>query len=291
MTKIIQCIDSLEKKLLEHIQVGKTVTQACELEFPHFNDLNNISEKDVLLSAFEKDLPPQYYRENQFGYFNITLSQNDYFNIQLYIMNDIDTEVHDHGFTGAFKLLTGKTIHKTYTFDESKRLEQGITEGKCLEENTNKYSPGDFKIIDKKMIHQILRIEKVNITLIVTSFSKKSPNTQNGYYLPPHLSLKNLELTREFTRRLSALNVLFQKEKTIFKEQLQSFTRNSSLYELMTLLTRVNIYSLGITYEQDFQKACFEQAYEELKIRKLSYLFDDYKSFLLSQKKKVALVK
>ena len=291
MNKVLKSINNLEKKLLSLINDGETVLEACESEFSTFNELNNVLQEDILKATLEMDLPPQYYRENQFGHFNVTFIQNQFFNIQVYIMNDIDTEIHDHGFAGAFQLLSGKTIHNTFTFEESKKLEEGVIEGRLVEDKVKPFSPGDYSIITKSIIHQILRLAKENITLIVTDFSHEQPNSMNGYYLPPHLHVKNLDLTRNFKRKISALNQLFTVDQNVFEVEFRKFLTACNLFEVLIMLTRLNIYQMGLEYNKSFQQKSLELALEELKSRKKEHYFLDYKNYLISQKRKLEFIK
>ena len=68
--------------------------------------------------ASEPQLPRQPDIEAMFGNPPITLFCGPRFYIDIYFWVDGTTEIHQHGFAGAFQVLVGSSLHSRYSFIE-----------------------------------------------------------------------------------------------------------------------------------------------------------------------------
>lgn len=291
MNSHLQNIYKLEQDILKHIESGKSVSQSCIKELDSFNSLNNISESDVYDMALQAKLPKQFYSENQFGYFNLTLVDNNFFNIQIYIMNDIHTEVHNHTFTGAFKLLTGETIHKTFKWTSNSKIEEAVNFGELEEISSKHFTSGVMSEISLDTIHQILRIADVNITLILIDKKSTLHNPVNGYFLPPEIYIENHTLSDDFKRKLFALSILHDKNIDNFKVNVPIFLKERNILELFTITTRLNSYNLEVNYNDKLREYLINAALNELKKRNLYHYIDDYLKYIKVQNAKLKVLK
>ncbi len=254
-----------------------------------FEAFDNITQEEVLQLTLAHSIPNQFYNENQFGHFNITLINNGKFCIQVYIMNDIDTEIHDHTFDGAFRLIRGKTIHTTFEFSDRNEVEEDLFKGKLETQKALIMNTSDTHPIDTKFIHRIERLSSVNITLIITH---KDPtySERNGFVIAPHFYLKNKNNQHQLTRRLNALNYYFSIDKNEFYNYGKDFLKEIDLYSLLTCLARNNSYLTGEELDNGFKHEFLQLIKGELETRNQTYIYDDYLSFLsLRNNKKKAL--
>ena len=292
MNTHLEDIYNFEKEALELISKNghKNVNYIEKLQ--EFNSLNNITEKEVYQLALSSEkLPKHYYSEKQFGYFNVTLVNNEYFNMQIYIMNDIHTEVHNHAFNGAFKLLAGEAVHKTFQWEESERIDSAVHFGKLSETNSIKFSTGDSCSIQLHTIHQILRIADINITLILIDKKSTPKSAMNGYFLPPSLYIENLDLSDDFKRKIYCLSILIETNQKFFDEELKIFISKRNTLELFSLATRFNSYALEQEYKDDTRKSIIDATLVELKSRNLFHYLEGYFKYIKSQDRKLRFLK
>jgi len=237
----------------------------------------------VLDLAFEKSLPKQFYSETIFGKFNITLFNNDKFTIQIYIMDEIDTEIHNHPFDGAFRLLTGKSVHLAYRFNKKSHLEGAIYLGKLQLEKSEVQTTGHTTQINSETIHSIARVEKSNITLIVTNKEKR----MNGFFIYPDLYIENHRISEDLGRKVQALSL----KKEGRDEKIISYLKSLDIFNLLTVAFRLNNYSFNVEYESNFRKVLNNLIELELESRnKPNYLLA-HSNHLVNVQRKITLLK
>lgn len=76
------------------------------------------------------ELPSQ--RENEFSDLQITLYNGPRFRIEVYFWLDGTTTIHQHGFSGAFQVLSGSSLHSVYNFREEQEINAHFAAGQVL---------------------------------------------------------------------------------------------------------------------------------------------------------------
>lgn len=241
-----------------------------------FNPSYPISDKDIIdITLNLKTIPKQYYNEKAFGDFNITLFQGSNFSIQLYLMNNIDTEIHDHGFVGAYKLLKGSNIQNNFRFVEKEKLDNEVSIGNLEVIGKKKYQQNETSILQKGLIHQITRLTPDNITLMVM----RNYISKNYVYTYPNLQITNNPPSTIFHRKLYALAYLYEKELP-YKNELNQFLKGLKLQELITTFLRIQNYPFGKSFKIEFK----EKIYKKFKEQKLNTYIDEHLKYLRKQK-------
>lgn len=150
----------------------------------------------------------QNHQRGVFADIPFTLVNNDYFSIDVFFWFHAHTSIHDHPFTGAFKVLKGSSRHLTYHFKKCRELEPWLYQGElCLIEQ-EKIKQGHVQKVNPgfSYIHQVLHQENPTITLIVKS-NKKS---QFRDYIYPSFAWVDRMPEQNFFKQLSLISSYFK---------------------------------------------------------------------------------
>jgi hypothetical protein len=247
-----------------------------------FDYLDQITEEELLKVCMRRDLPAQYYSTSEFGYFNVTIYSEQGRTIQIYLMNDINTEIHNHPFSGAFRVLRGESLHTKYHFEKECELTADIHTGRLKLIDANVLKSGSTELISEHLIHQLARIAEVNISLVITQNLKIT----NGFFIAPHIFLKNKKLSPNFSRKLNGLS--FMKSECL-EEEVSVFLAPLDLYELLTAFSRLPFFR---NTEKDLlHKIMLKEVTKILNEKGFESKLTDYNQFLINQSKKVNLLK
>jgi len=131
-----------------------------------------------------RQFPPQYGVAN-FGEPAITLFVGEGFYIELYFWLRPNISIHDHGFTGAFTVLLGSSLHIRYNF-ENKSAHGNAQCGMLHALDPQELEPGDVCLIPSgiRMIHQVWHLEKPTVSLVVRTEGITTDEPQRTYFLP-----------------------------------------------------------------------------------------------------------
>lgn len=252
-----------------------------------FSDILSNTEIQFNPSLFFEELisynlPEQYYTSHEFGEFNVTLFNESNLTLQIYFMDSIITNIHDHPFEGAFKVLKGESVHSKYSFSKEDKIVEDLHSGKLTLINSDQICAGDVVSIEKNSIHQIFRLAPKNITLLA-SHSYKSTNSQ---YFYPGLRLNNFETNRN-SKKLQALEYTSKLDEDSIP-LLIKFTESLNLKQL---------FELYITYQSSSHLTMKMKALDiienEIKKQNLRVyqLILEHNRFQLNLQKKFKLLK
>ena len=133
----------------------------------------NFCYKEILKFLSTNKLPRQTFAKREFGDLPLTLFRHKDFSMEIYTWHQADTSIHDHHFCGAFKVIKGSSIQKTFSFtlDPSSKKSSFLQVGELKVNETRKLFPGDVQEIalNEKFIHQVIHLEHPTITLIIRS--------------------------------------------------------------------------------------------------------------------------
>ena len=186
-------IQHLVRPLYEHYQAKNfDQEQFADLATRHldeFSDYNVINSYDILLWLNNTHFSPKQFSESRRGYFfgepPVTLFYCDHFILDVYFWVNSNTDIHDHSFSGAFKVIKGATIQNTFKFNALKKYNDGMSLGKMQLSNTMlidtpnvciKILPGD------QFIHSTIHLTKPTITLCLRTLVDTQHRSQHGYY-------------------------------------------------------------------------------------------------------------
>jgi hypothetical protein len=180
--------------------------------------LTSVTSADIFEELSENDLPKQWCPDHQFGDSRFTLFLRDEFIIELNVWQSEFTSIHEHSFSGAFRVLSGQALEITYDYIIDSTIAKDVHLGRLEKKEVNLLRPGDQSKIHTKneYIHNLVHLENPTCTLIIrTSFD--------------HDEIKETKLSQlEYVDYLLAFN---------------SFPYPEGNNKLHTAIQSVNIYS------------------------------------------------
>jgi len=159
----------------------------------------------------QSELPPQKDPSGNFGDPPITVFVAPRFYIDVYFWLDGTTQIHQHGFCGAFQVLLGSSIHSWYEFDRSESVNTFFETGDMDLKVCELLKVGDVKQIfaGRQYIHSLFHLDQPSATIVVRT--EKSPlHLPQFSYHKPYIALDPFFEHETTTKKLQALVPLFR---------------------------------------------------------------------------------
>jgi hypothetical protein len=159
----------------------------------------------------DRPMPTQHLPGSEFGSPPLTVFSGERFFIEALFWLEGETSVHQHGFSGAFQLLCGSSIHCRYAFETSERIHAGFRLGNMTLTDAELLAPGDVRQIGSgsRLIHSTFHLEKPTVSIVVGTFTETEASLQLTYYWP-HVAWESGAPRTLTDRRLRALEYLLQ---------------------------------------------------------------------------------
>ncbi|HXJ21143.1 MAG TPA: hypothetical protein VMT03_13005 [Polyangia bacterium] len=217
------------------------------------------------------ELPQQPDPTAKFGQPPVTLFRGRRSHIDALFWVDGTTTIHQHGFSGAFQVLSGSSIETRYAFDSERSIDGRFLIGKLRVASTSFLRPGDIRPIESgsRLIHALFHLERPSITIVVRSFSDADAGPQYDYALPgighdPFF----MDVTRD--RALQLVGMLRTTEHPRFEGLVGDLIERSDLHSAYRVLREcaslpdVSMFERLIARVRDASAAdMFRQAFEE----------------------------
>jgi hypothetical protein len=131
-------------------------------------------------------LPEQKDVPGRFGDPPITLFSGPRFYIDVYYWLDGTTSIHQHGFTGAFQVLLGSSIHSHYSFREDRILSEHFSVGEMQLQSVELLRVNDIKLIrpGRQYIHSLFHLDRPSATITIRTEHTPSAAVQYDYRKP-----------------------------------------------------------------------------------------------------------
>ena len=148
-------------------------------------------------------LPIQHDVEGRFGNPPITLYSGRRFHIDIYFWVNGTTDIHQHGFHGAFQVLLGSSIHSRYGFQQEHAISERFLIGQVIFKDSELLKVGDIRkiIAGKEFIHSLFHLDRPSATITVRSHEAVTAQPQYSY-LRPHVAYD------PFFKQVSAVKIL-----------------------------------------------------------------------------------
>ncbi len=168
----------------------------------------HVNLKELIRDFLLDDTQP-FQTSSGFGQPEVIVYDNPKFYIQLLFWLDGTTDIHQHGFSGAFHVMEGSSIHSEFDF----------TNGTPV---TAHFRLGDLKLREAVLletgstvpilsghgcIHSLFHLETPSVTVVVRTHSDPDSGPQFTY-LPPHVALDPIKDDALTTRRKQLLDVM-----------------------------------------------------------------------------------
>ncbi len=153
------------------------------------------------------EFPAQMSPDSAFGNPPVQLFVGERFYIEALFWVDGTTNVHDHGFSGAFHVLAGSSLHSLYEFQTEQRFNHELEVGRLTWKKSELLARGDTRPIlyGRQMIHSLFHLDRPSVTIVARTFRDR---TMQLSYFPPgvaHAPLRNLQHTLVQARCLEFL--------------------------------------------------------------------------------------
>lgn len=146
-----------------------------------------------------------------FGQPELVVFDDPRFYIQILFWLDGTTQIHQHGFSGAFHVLAGSSLHSEFVFENPRPITAHFRLGDLQLKHTELLQSGRTVPITSggACIHSLFHLETPSLTVVVRTHSDPGTGPQFTY-LPPHVAMDPFFTDSLTTRRTQLLDVLEQ---------------------------------------------------------------------------------
>jgi hypothetical protein len=148
-------------------------------ECPEFN-LEEVS--DFLLTTSIKQQP-----KAEFSNLPVTLYRSSEFYIECLVWVDATTSIHQHAFSGAFRVVTGSSLHSEYEFVEQARVSQLLLLGEARTQRLEALTRGDVRRITSGragLVHSLFHLDQPSVTFVIRTYGEPWAEPQYDVYPP-----------------------------------------------------------------------------------------------------------
>jgi hypothetical protein len=173
-------------------------------------------------------LPMQNNGSESFGQPPVTIFRGEGFIVELLFWIDGLVSVHQHGFSGAFLVFEGSSIHSRYRFTEHVRVSSAMVFGELAFAEAELLRRGDIRTIEAgpSLIHATFHLERPTITVVVRTNAEHPTGPQYDYHRPS-LALDPFYSRPTLRKDLQVLRMLHRSRITSYWRAVETFLRRS----------------------------------------------------------------
>ena len=196
-------------------------------------------------------LPRQRRLDQSFGQPALTLHYDDRFVIEALCWHTGSPAIHQHSFSGAFRVTTGRSVHSRYRFTEQYRLADTIAVGTLELLEVDVLDQTSVTRIQRgaALIHSAFHLDNPSMTVIVRTHDYDEPEYT---YLPPSIAFDPSARNETLHKRLQLLDTLNSVGHPTYSECVELALGSSDIYEGMEVLMRVHRHGLEESVLQEF---------------------------------------
>lgn len=153
------------------------------------------------------ELPAQI--PDEFSDLPVVLYSGPRFQIDLYFWLDGTTSIHQHGFSGAFQVLLGSSIHSRYDFARELKINEHFATGQVLFREVEGLRKGDVRRIlpGDEFIHSLFHLDRPSATITVRT--KQAPSALPQFnYLKPYLAVNPFHKEQTTLKKVKSVSML-----------------------------------------------------------------------------------
>jgi hypothetical protein len=206
-----------------------------ELEVPPDLDAAAILRSVVIAPH----LPNQEDRDGLFGQPPLTVYRGRGFYIAALFWFDGTTTIHEHGFSGAFRVLEGSSIHVGYRFDPTEVVNHRLRFGTLAMTFAEVLERGDVRPIlaSSAGAHSLFHLARPSVTIVVRTYLEPWAHPQLDY-LRPGLAYDPRYRSGDLDLRLRAITALREMDSAAAVELAKDFLTDNDLLAGVTLVQR-----------------------------------------------------
>lgn len=258
--------------------------------------LEEVNDDDVtidkIISHLDKGLQSeQFILDDQFGEPSITLYHSDEIILDILLWTSSDTNIHTHGFTGAFRTMVGETIQAIY--DTKNKYEppyaEFIEDEVSLKELKN-LKAGSIQEIPSGMsfMHKSYHIDIPTINLLFRTIGNRERDLGLiQHSVKPHgILYRSYAVYPKLSKRFSLINALIKVKDERAPDLLRNFVKGLGDADLIGLKR----FGIGnIHYSEMSKTIMFTEIVNEIKRRGLDNKLENIKSSGLLVKKPTSM--
>ena len=227
---------------------------------------SKVTPWDVLEWAMAMpELPPQADPHANFGDPPITVYSGARFHIDVYYWFTGTTAIHQHGFSGAFQVLAGSSIHSWYEFTPDDYVNVFMEYGRMDLKLCEILHVGDVQEINagRRYIHSLFHLDDPSVTIVVRT--RKSPMFLPQYsYHKPHLALDPFYVQDSMTKKVQSMGAMLKAKRPNADEKIGEMLANSDIQQTFHLLQNLRSMLRADKVKQMFNVENFDQRFNEL---------------------------
>jgi hypothetical protein len=238
INRIIQLSQSIDQTWKKDGYTKDNFSKACTNVLSDF-------EFDCSLEQFDKEmgewilagnLPTQLNVYNAFGQPPVTLFNNGQFVIDIYFWMYVDTSIHSHSFSGAFKLLYGRSVHEIFSVGPKNVFSDDVMSTHINKTSTKLILPGDTQEITSgnEFSHRLIHLDAPTVTLCVRTVDDQTKS--QWHHFSNGLSIEKRALSESVIKGIFYYQYLY----TLNPESAVSFL--DQLIDSWDISTTLNFY-------------------------------------------------
>jgi len=204
-------------------------------------------EADISKWMLQSKIPTQLNVYNSFGQPPVTVFNNGEFVIDLYFWMHADTSIHGHAFSGAFKVLFGRSVHELYSVKTKNSYSHDVasTDIKRIEVEvlkpgaTKKILPGDL------FHHRVVHLDNPTVTLCIRTCNDKT--IPQWHHFENGLSILKRELDESVYKKLFYFDYLYSKDAEAGIAFVDQFLKLIDASVAMNLFEQLTVDAMGIS--------------------------------------------
>ena len=195
-----------------------------------------VGQREVVRWLLEADvLPPQDDLAATFGDPPVTVYSGRRFFIQVLLWLEGSTSIHRHGFSGAFHVLDGVSLHARWAFQARRRVSARFLIGELRLEGAEALERGDVVEITNDLTHALFHLETPSATVVVRTYAEDEAGPQYEY-LPPGLALDPFHDDPVLTRKLQGIRFACRIDPAAGFEMASALIERSDLHTCFAVL-------------------------------------------------------
>jgi len=126
-------------------------------------------------------------RVDEFSNLPLTVYRCEEFFIQILVWMDATTAIHQHAFSGAFRVLVGSSLHSVYEFNERERINSQFLLGDVRLKMAEILRTGDVRPIhpgSTDFVHALFHLDRPSVTVVVRNYYEPWAAPQYTLELP-----------------------------------------------------------------------------------------------------------
>lgn len=183
-------------------------------------------------------LPPQVNFHFGFGQPPLVVYSAPGFFLEVIFWFPSRTAIHGHGFSGAFRVLSGCSVQGTFTFEAREELADGLLAGELRGAGVELLEPGAVCQIeaDDRFIHCVAHLGHPSLTLVARTTGDAAVGHQYTYYRCGAAHATHHQ-KRDATRQLAVLAALARSSPAAAAPAWREFLLHQDATRQVTALT------------------------------------------------------